>query len=884
MKNRSKISTQVADRKAKRREERQNKKRKRPSSSSLQKQQEEIVATTHTNKSVEPNEERTHKVKVKKEPRKRKKEKKDIFDLLDESTAAAIRKDDEEIEFLEKSLGLTKSAKDKKKLNKEYEKLEGYGANFGDFLDGLDGILENIVGDKENSAYEDMMLDEDSFSDESETENSRSRKLLLRNMQDDLDENGSSSEMSEEMVPMKHSNEYSEGYSSDDALGPSSSNKEDNMGENRTRDESSSDDDDNDDDDGEASDDAEDENDHDEVHTYQPVEGQDLYGNTIENENDNESKAKKYIPPHLRNKESISSDENKPTQLQLLDDNDPERKQNIITLQRLLNNNLNRLTDNTLESVGKSITSIFNSHEYSIRDTSECIWKNIKMACVVEHMVRSGLTPIYIACVSGVHFQAGDAVQLGGDMMERTVLALWKEIKKYRESDIETEPYSSKEAANYMLILCYLYNYGIVHCTIMYEMVRNFIKHFNEIDMELLLLILSHCGQQLRSDDPSALKDIVATVQKRSVEIASDGNKNGNSSSSSRAQFMVTAISDLKNNKRKEKDIVINEKTSYYRRVIGRMKSAVSSQKGGKTTSSNALRVTVQDILDINTNGRWWKVGAKWKGSENHGEGSKAGSKVDDSQKEKFVLDAKQKKLLTLAKRQRMNTDLRRSIFCIIMGSDDCQDAFESLVRNGMLKGRNEREVIRIIVHCCGTEKVYNPYYAFLGARICEYQSNCRFTVQLTFWDCFKQFDSMKPRKAANLAKLLAYLLMNNRLNLNVLKVIDVSPDEMSEAAIIFLTILFTNIFESNEDSEQVVSLFKRGDPSRESLEEKAKEAPEDDNVLGGNDRETLKENLSIFLLHFLQSSPKNEKKSLFRKNLKAAMKACESDGFDSMI
>ena len=218
------------------------------------------------------------------------------------------------------------------------------------------------------------------------------------------------------------------------------------------------------------------------------------------------------------------------------------------------------------------------------------------------------------------------------------------------------------------------------------------------------------------------------------------------------------------------------------------------------------------------------------------------------------------------------------------MGSDDCQDAFENLVRSDMLKGKNEREVVRIIVHCCGTEKVYNPYYAFLGNRISEYQSNCRFTFQLTFWDNFKQFETMKPRKAANLAKLLAYLLMNNRLNLNVLKVIDISPDGMPEAAIIFLTILFTTIFETYSDPAQVTTLFKSGGPRKGYLEVKAREATDDDNLLDGNDRAALKENISIFLLHFLQSSPKNEKKSLFRKNLKTAVKACENDEFDTMI
>jgi nucleolar MIF4G domain-containing protein 1 len=37
--------------------------------------------------------------------------------------------------------------------------------------------------------------------------------------------------------------------------------------------------------------------------------------------------------------------------------------------------------------------------------------------------------------------------------------------------------------------------------------------------------------------------------------------------------------------------------------------------------------------------------------------------------------------LLQLAAAQRMNTDVRRAVFVAIMGSEDCLDAFEKLLR-----------------------------------------------------------------------------------------------------------------------------------------------------------------------------------------------------------
>jgi len=38
-------------------------------------------------------------------------------------------------------------------------------------------------------------------------------------------------------------------------------------------------------------------------------------------------------------------------------------------------------------------------------------------------------------------------------------------------------------------------------------------------------------------------------------------------------------------------------------------------------------------------------------------------------------------KVLEMARKQRMNTDVRRNIFCVVMTSEDYLDAFEKLLR-----------------------------------------------------------------------------------------------------------------------------------------------------------------------------------------------------------
>lgn len=44
--------------------------------------------------------------------------------------------------------------------------------------------------------------------------------------------------------------------------------------------------------------------------------------------------------------------------------------------------------------------------------------------------------------------------------------------------------------------------------------------------------------------------------------------------------------------------------------------------------------------------------------------------------------------------------DVRRAVFCVVMGSEDCVDAVEKLLRLG-LKGEQEREIVRVTVECC---------------------------------------------------------------------------------------------------------------------------------------------------------------------------------------
>jgi nucleolar MIF4G domain-containing protein 1 len=124
------------------------------------------------------------------------------------------------------------------------------------------------------------------------------------------------------------------------------------------------------------------------------------------------------------------------------------------------------------------------------------------------------------------------------------------------------------------------------------------------------------------------------------------------------------------------------------------------------------LRVGLDDLRSAETRGKWWLVGAAWSGDpllERQGSSKRALTTQDD--------DAVENALLKLAKKQGMNTDIRRSIFVVLMSSDvrpawdrfaclltwaqDYVDACERLTQLNLTEVQ-QREVVRVLVNCCG--------------------------------------------------------------------------------------------------------------------------------------------------------------------------------------
>lgn len=83
--------------------------------------------------------------------------------------------------------------------------------------------------------------------------------------------------------------------------------------------------------------------------------------------------------------------------------------------------------------------------------------------------------------------------------------------------------------------------------------------------------------------------------------------------------------------------------------------------------SREPLRVSLEDLRSADSKGKWWLVGAAWGGDPLVDRQQEAESQTTNPAPAETVSE---NALLKLAKKQGMNTDIRRSIFVVLMSSD----------------------------------------------------------------------------------------------------------------------------------------------------------------------------------------------------------------------
>lgn len=454
----------------------------------------------------------------------------------------------------------------------------------------------------------------------------------------------------------------------------------------------------------------------------------------------------KYVPPSLR-------------------DRDAAGPENLTQLRRQIQGLLNRLSEANLVSILGDMEKIYRDHP---RQHVTTTLLDLLMGLLSD---PTTLQDTFVILHAG--FIAAVYKIVGTDFGAQAIQRIDEDFNQNYHSGTDRDR-TGKKLINLISLLAELYNFQVIGSNLIYDFVRLFLDVLSETNTELLLKIIRNSGPQLRQDDPSSLKEIVLQLQ---AAVADSGEEQ----LSVRTKFMIETINSLKNNRMKTgigASTITSEHTTRMRKTLGSLNQR-------NIRASEPLRVGLQDLRQTDKRGKWWLVGASYKdGDADDAERIEQPSAVHSKNTREANTDGVATDLIQLAKEQRMNTDVRRSIFIAVMSATDYNDAYLRLMKL-RLKRSQESEIPKVLIHCAGAEKVYNPFYTFLSRRVCS-DKKLKMSFQFSLWDLFKQMGEGEDgsreyeeedegklglRSLVNLAKMFGVLIAEGGLGLGVLKV-----------------------------------------------------------------------------------------------------------------
>jgi nucleolar MIF4G domain-containing protein 1 len=258
------------------------------------------------------------------------------------------------------------------------------------------------------------------------------------------------------------------------------------------------------------------------------------------------------------------------------------------------------------------------------------------------------------------------------------------------------------------------------------------------------------------------------------------------------------------------------------------MRKAIGALNSRNVRASEPLRIGRQDIKDIERKGKWWLVGASWKGTADGNGVAPDDDRERLSPRDAGLADPEETDLLTLAREYRMNTSIRRSIFIAIMSASDFQDAYLRLLKL-RLKRSQEPEIPKVLMRCAGAEPTYNPYYTLIAKKLCT-DKRMKTAFQFSFWDFFKRMgertngeenddddDMQGPElgEIVSLAKMCAELIAGGALSLALLKTLDLAflkdqAHTFVELMLVRLILQSQDTVSKSHDEKAVQAIFAR--------------------------------------------------------------------------
>ncbi|XP_067864329.1 nucleolar MIF4G domain-containing protein 1 [Heptranchias perlo] len=544
----------------------------------------------------------------------------------------------------------------------------------------------------------------------------------------------------------------------------------------------------------------------DDRHNSQPDES--TFGKAREQTSNEGIVSRKYIPPQLR---------------EMAETVDAKKKEELARLKKTVKGLLNRLSEPNMASISSQLEEIYMTN--SRKDVNDTLTDVLLAACVTPALMSNRLMMEHVLLVSILHHNVG--IEVGAHVLEAIVKRFDEHSRNVGEG---------KEYDNLINLIAHFYNFYMVHSVLVFDILKKLTSNFKEKDIELILFLLRHVGFSLRKDDALALRDLIMEAQNKANSVGKQFQDQ------TRIQFMLETMLALKNNDMRK---IPGYDPEPVERLQKLQRSLVHNSR-----RDFLLRATLENLLTADQVGRWWIVGSSWSGVPMIDHTS---TKIQ----QKIAVGKVSGKIMELARKQRMNTDIRKNIFCVMMTSEDYLDAFEKLLRLG-LKDQQEREIVHVLVDCCLQEKTFNPFYAFLVEKFCEYERRFQMTFQFSMWDRFRELKSMTNMATTNLVHLLVHLLGRKVVSLSIFKMIEFS--ELDKPKVRFLRQVLHKLLVDTEP-EELITIFQR--------------------ISGIPKLAMLREGLKLFITHFLlknaSSMGTSEQANLLKERVDIAEKALQT-------
>ena len=404
---------------------------------------------------------------------------------------------------------------------------------------------------------------------------------------------------------------------------------------------------------------------------------------------------------------------------------------------------LNKVAEGTLSQTAARLSRLVEMHSRAEVATavSECMVQDTARDATTA--VTHKLVAVYAAVVGLLYHE----YQMGLLLPATLVEALVVRFEELRTAD------DVRGCVNVALFVGYLYHFNMVNVDLVAELGSRLVEsaELGPLEVEVLLTIAQLAGPRLRRDAPGQLGALLERVRERTEGASGE--------LTLRTRFMLETLTNLSHNRTLPADPHLEQ-----------LDRALKTQRAGSAAPRQLapLRAAWSELLEArSTNRRWWlQAGAEGVGRELR---EVAGGRSDGMAAQSATLSPE---LAALARKMRINTDLRRRVFGIVMTAEGYADAAEKISRL-KLQGKADRDVVFVVVECCTAESQYNMYYALIMSRLCQASRSYPLSLQYHLWDQIRELERFSESAQLNLAFFVRDLLAHNSISLRVLKPVD---------------------------------------------------------------------------------------------------------------